>query len=131
MVSSVRSPDSTSDGQPQALPIGMEPWPVARRPSFVSTSTSTLNNVALATTRPPNLIGVRYSISVKLVVICLMDMSVSLDIVNVSVGCEKKGMGFAEVLILTIIVAVAVSVIIFSVGKGSILQSRRASLNIK
>lgn len=60
-----------------------------------------------------------------------MDMSVSLDIVNVSVGCEKKGMGFAEVLILTIIVVVAVSVIIFSVGKGSILQSGRTSLEIK
>jgi len=59
MASSVASTGTFWEGQPQTLPIGMEPKPRPSRPSRVTTSTATCKSTASVTTRPPNLIGAR------------------------------------------------------------------------
>ena len=56
----VVSYDIVFDGNDQMLPSGIDPNPLATRPSPVRTEQFTFNTVARSTTWPPNLMGVRY-----------------------------------------------------------------------
>src|SRR5262245_28555190 len=78
MASSDCGAETTLLGQAQTLPIGIEPNPLPRRPPADSTSTVTFKSTASVTTRPPNLIGERYSIRSVSTVTFLIWMSVGL-----------------------------------------------------